>query len=37
MRTEGKAGLNVEIDIQNILEIRGELVDYLDDMIDSID
>ena len=34
MRTEGKAGINVEIDINNILEIRGELVDYLDDAID---
>ena len=34
MRTEGKAGLNVEIDINNILEIHGELVDYLDDTIE---
>ena len=34
MRTEGKAGINVEIDINNILEIHGELVDYLDDTIE---
>ena len=31
MKAEGRAGLNVEIDIDRISAIRGELVDYLDD------
>ena len=31
MKAEGRAGLNVEIDIDRISPIRGELVDYLDD------
>ena len=35
MRTEGYGHMNVEIDLRDILEIRGELVDYLDDAIDQ--
>ena len=31
MSTEGKGGLNKTIDFDKIIEIHGELVDYLDD------
>ena len=31
MKQEGRGGLNVEIDIDRITDIRGELVDYLDE------
>ena len=31
MKKEGRAGLNMEIDIDRITDIRGELVDYLDE------
>ena len=34
MKTEGYGKINVEINIPDILEIRGELVDYLDDMME---
>ncbi len=32
-RTEGYGQSNVEIDLNDILEIRGELVDYMDNAI----
>ena len=32
MRAEGPGNLNVEISISDVLDIQGELVDYLDDM-----
>ena len=31
MKKEGRAGLNVEINIDQVTDIRGELVDYLDE------
>lgn len=31
MSTEGRGGLNKTIDFDKIIEIHGELVDYLDD------
>lgn len=31
MSTEGKGGMNKTIDFDKIIEIHGELVDYLDD------
>jgi hypothetical protein len=31
MKKEGRAGLNVEIDIDKVTDIRGDLVDYLDE------
>lgn len=31
MKKQGRAGLNVEIDIDKVTDIRGDLVDYLDD------
>ena len=33
MKKEGRAGRNVEIDIDRITDIRGELVDYLDEAL----
>lgn len=30
MRTEGRAGMNIVIDIDQVVDITGELVDYLD-------
>lgn len=34
MSTEGRGGLNRTIDFDKIISISGELVDYLDDVID---
>jgi len=34
MSTEGRGGLNRTIDFDKIIRISGELVDYLDDVID---
>ena len=31
MKKEGRAGLNAEIDIDKVTDIRGDLVDYLDE------
>lgn len=31
MPTEGRAGINKTIDFDKIIEIHGELVDYMDD------
>jgi hypothetical protein len=31
MKKQGRAGLNAEIDFDRITDIRGELVDYLDE------
>ena len=33
MKKEGRARRNVEIDIDRITDIRGELVDYLDEAL----
>ena len=33
MRTSGFAGMNVTIDIDKIVSIKGELVDYMDDTL----